>query len=59
MSCESRLLVAWLLMPFFLVVVVRRRVWLIFDWIVVLEIELDADMIVRVLYWILAGILQF
>ena len=52
-------MVAWLLMPIFLAVAVRRPVWLIFDRIVVLEIELDADVIVRVLYWILAGILQF
>ena len=52
-------MVAWLLMPLFLVVDVRRLVWLIVDWIVVLEIELDADVIVRVLYWILADMLQF
>ena len=34
-------------MPFFLAVAVRRPVWLIFDWIVVLEIELDAYVIVE------------
>ena len=39
-----------MLMPFFLAIAVRRLVWLMFDWIVVLEIELDADMFVRVLY---------